>query len=354
MPDRVQQFYSCTQGAQKVVVIDLGFLGETVALVPALWELRRHYEQASLHLVTTPIGCELARMANCVDRCWPVEVPTANGAPAAHRVIRALRRERFDAALNLSGDPRSVALLAHSKARHCLAPEAARRGLRNRLKIKFWAPTPAPELPLMEQRRQVLAAAGFALETPRYELRVAEEDQAWAAAQVPEEALHFALGTNHPLKEWPPEHYATLTELLLEEIPPPRIVLSGSGSAREQGLLDVYFTRVGSERVRRLREVTVGRLAAALQRCRLHVGPASGVVLLAAALGVPTVSFHRKRGPYQAWLPPGEGHHAFLVSCPCGEGAASRCVEVGRALCLSDLTPKHVFQLIRQRYWPPR
>jgi len=82
-------------------VIDLGFLGDSVHLIPSLWELKRHYPDAPLHVLTTAIGAEVLRMAPCVDRAWVF--PLGPKSPPWWRhwdIIRALRREKFDLAIN--------------------------------------------------------------------------------------------------------------------------------------------------------------------------------------------------------------------------------------------------------------
>ena len=38
-----------TRDARKVMVLDLGFLGDTIHLLPALWMIRQAYPQAELH-----------------------------------------------------------------------------------------------------------------------------------------------------------------------------------------------------------------------------------------------------------------------------------------------------------------
>src|SRR5579859_4162127 len=74
MPSELAYFYSRTRAARKVIVVDLGFLGDTVHLVPALWELKDAYPQASLQVLTTSIGAEVLRLAPCVDRSWAIEM----------------------------------------------------------------------------------------------------------------------------------------------------------------------------------------------------------------------------------------------------------------------------------------
>src|SRR5258708_177476 len=39
-------FLATTRAAKKILAVELGFLGDTVHLVPALWEIKRHYPAA--------------------------------------------------------------------------------------------------------------------------------------------------------------------------------------------------------------------------------------------------------------------------------------------------------------------
>ena len=55
-------FLPRTRGARKVMVLDLGFLGDTVHLLPALWMVRQAYPQAELHVtvaehITSLMAC---------------------------------------------------------------------------------------------------------------------------------------------------------------------------------------------------------------------------------------------------------------------------------------------------------
>ena len=45
MPSELAHFYSRTRTARKVIVVDLGFLGHTIHLVPALWDLHEAYPE---------------------------------------------------------------------------------------------------------------------------------------------------------------------------------------------------------------------------------------------------------------------------------------------------------------------
>ena len=48
-----ETFFDRTRNARKVMVLDLGFLGDTIHLLPALWRVRQAYPQAELHVTVS-------------------------------------------------------------------------------------------------------------------------------------------------------------------------------------------------------------------------------------------------------------------------------------------------------------
>jgi ADP-heptose:LPS heptosyltransferase len=57
-----QTFYSRTRLARKVMVLDLGFLGDTVHLLPALWMVRQAYPLAELHVT---VAAQITSLLDC-------------------------------------------------------------------------------------------------------------------------------------------------------------------------------------------------------------------------------------------------------------------------------------------------
>ena len=102
-------FLERTRAAAKIIVIDFGFLGDSVHLVPALWEIKRHYAGAQLHVLSAKVGAELLALAPCVDRPWAFPL-TAKSPPWWKHwdILLALRRQRFGAAFNFAGSDRSL------------------------------------------------------------------------------------------------------------------------------------------------------------------------------------------------------------------------------------------------------
>src|SRR5580658_10210530 len=102
-------FLERTRAARKIIVVDFGFLGDSVHLLPALFEIKRHYPTAELHTLSGPVGAELLAIAPRVDRPW--SFPLTGKSPPWWKhwdILMALRRQRFDVAFNFTGSDRSL------------------------------------------------------------------------------------------------------------------------------------------------------------------------------------------------------------------------------------------------------
>lgn len=341
------QFYQKSREAKKILVVDLGFLGDSIHLIPALWELRRHHPGAALHVLTSPLGVEVLQLVSCVDKAWAF--PLGPPSPPWWRhwnIVRQLRRERFDAAFNFGGADRTIFLTALSGARWRMVHEAARKHFWTPWLIQCVVPERDRSLPVFEQRRQVLAACGFDLAPAQFHLKVPAPALDWAREQVPDGSVHLSPNASTHLKEWPLEHSIALVKGLLAQYPALHIIVSGSSRPREQERLRQIATEAGDVRVHVLMDLTLAQLAGVLTRCRLHIGPDSGVIHLAYALGVPTFSIFREYAGLNEWLPRGENHLHRVVPCRCAGKKEPSCLHAPHARCLADVKPDEVLKAL--------
>jgi len=310
---QASNFLLRTRGARKVIVVDLGFLGDSVHLVPALWEVRRHYPGAEVHTLSAMVGAEVLKLAPCLTRAWGF--PLSAESPPWWRhwdIIGALRRERFDVAYNFSGADRTIFMTALTGAPHRLAHEGGRKHFWNRWFIGDWIGRQDRSLPVYEQRRQVLAACGFALEPARFDLKAPDDARRWASGVIPPKTAHLSINASGPEKEWPLANWVELVKRLLEARPEMSLAASASGNPRERERLAALRAAVTNNRLICVEAPSIGQLSAALERCRLHIGADSGVLHLAMALGTPTLGVFRQYDGLNEWLPRGEQHRALV------------------------------------------
>src|SRR6266404_3114931 len=97
-------FWFRTRSAKKVIVQDLGFLGDTVHLFPAMWGIRQAYPQAQLHVIVAAHITSLMECVPWVDCVWGYSRFPKHASLAENiRTVCRLRRERFDVVINLNG-----------------------------------------------------------------------------------------------------------------------------------------------------------------------------------------------------------------------------------------------------------
>jgi ADP-heptose:LPS heptosyltransferase len=253
-----------------------------------------------------------------------------------------LRRQKFDAAFNFTGSDRSLFATAFIGARWTLGFEAGRKHFWNRCLDSDWVQRGTREAPVFEQRRQVLAAGGLSLQPARFDFRLPEEARKWALATIPEHAVHLSINASSPVKEWPLENWIELARTLLAADASLSLVAAASAKPREQERLAALAKGVNSARLQCIEGPSIARLAAALQRSRLHIGGDSGVLHLAMALGVPTLTVARDHAGLKEWMPAGEQHRHIVAACRCLDENRADCLAAGKAACLASISAGQV------------
>jgi ADP-heptose:LPS heptosyltransferase len=185
------------------------------------------------------------------------------------------------------------------------------------------------------------------LAAARFDLRPDEGSRRWAGSIIAPETIHLSISASKPIKECTVEFHADLLRLLWKQLPNARVLATGGTPERERQRLKALATMVGDSRLQVLQEqLGIPRLAAVLQRCALHVGPDSGVLHLATALEVPTISIFRDQGVPRPFLPAGPRHRVINVPCSCPDQRDAPCERLGHAECLARIEPATVATLV--------
>jgi ADP-heptose:LPS heptosyltransferase len=190
--------------------------------------------------------------------------------------------------------------------------------------------------------------------TPRLELHVAPDDDAWAAARwaelkVSEAVLLFpGSGAMSRARRWPPERFARVGRWLGERHGLTPVVLGGV-DADEQRIAQQVASEIGSLARVAPPAPSPQALGALIRRCRLLVANDSGPVHVATAVGTPAVavfgpSNDRAWGPYPLDDPRNQVVRELLACAPCIHRGHSFGTPAGCAArtCLAILQPDSV------------
>jgi heptosyltransferase-1 len=286
---------------RSILIVRLSAMGDVIHTLPAVARIRRTFPGARITWLIAPTWAPLLADSRCIDEV--IEVPTAvwrkrplslSTWSEAARLRRRLRASGFDVAIDFQGLVKSALLARISGAARVYG--FGRRELREPLARVFYSNRIETTAPHVVDKNLALAealgAANGAIEFPL--------PQGKPQPDLP--AGEFVLASpvaGWKSKQWPPEYYAKLAELLHQR------------TAMTLVLDCAAADRVYCEQIRRLAPAgschlhvsQLEGLIAATRRARAVIGVDSGPLHLAAALGIRGVAIFgqtdpARNGPY--------------------------------------------------------
>lgn len=316
-PTKTKDFYEATRGAKRVMLLDLGFLGDSIHLLPALWVMRQAYPEAELHVMVSEHVTKIMEVAPWIDKVWGY--PRFPRGPKWYQDfgrIRRLRAAKFDVVINLNGSDRSSILTGLSGARWRLGRRPEDSG------PVFWSAmfTHIVEHPyktelVSTQRWNCLKKAGF----PGEQTEVHIDIPAKAKRRAMEKAggkggwIHVSPFTTENYKELPPAQLAEVMCALHHRFHGQKIILTCAGNEREKSKMGQLLAALDFQPWRVFAgDLDLLELAAIVQASSLHMGGDSGGLHVAWMTGVPTVTWFRRYDGLADWQPVGDRHRSII------------------------------------------
>jgi ADP-heptose:LPS heptosyltransferase len=317
MTNTPENFLPRTRGARKVMVLDLGFLGDTIHLLPALWMVRQAYPQAELHVA---VSSQVVSFMECVpwaNRVWGyMRYPRHATLRENFQFITGLRREKFDVLINLNGSDRSSWLTFFSGARERLG-RLPKDGGPPFWKKMFTAHVRHPfgGAPVYVQRCRCLEKAGFPFTQPEFHVEI--KPAILQAAKIsPADAgsyFHLSPFTTDDRKELRPEQLVELIQALETGWPKKKLAISCAPNERERGKLDSLLRGLPRKPWRVFAgELNLKQLAAVIQHSAVHLCGDTGTLHMALMTGTPTVSWFRPNPGAEEWIPVGDRYRTVM------------------------------------------
>lgn len=332
----------------KVVVFCPNWVGDLVMAVPAIRALRKHFAGAELVGLLRSHLAEVLEGTPWFDRYVYHEPRGAERARRGLRLLRQLRRERFDMAVLMTNSLRTAALAWLAGAKRRVGYRREGRGL---LLTDALAPAKQGRRyvpgPVIDYYLALAYHLGCPQEAYRLELATTERDEAaaqriWRQYRLSDADLVVTLnpgGAFGSAKHWPTEYFVELAGRLVRSQPAAVLVLCGPA---ERETARTIVRQAGHSRVVGLaeHELGLGLTKACIRRSDLLVTTDSGPRHFAAAFDVPVLTLF---GPtHQAWS---ETHYVKAVhmqkQVPCGPCQRRVCPLDHR--CMRELTPDEVY-----------
>jgi ADP-heptose:LPS heptosyltransferase len=286
---------------QTIGLLKLGAIGDTVLMSAVIADLRHAFPNALITFFSDESNFEIAGMLEGVNRV--VKIPTCNLAAG----VRTLRSIAIDVIIDFGQWSRLEALLAlFSHASFTVGFRTPRqyRHCGYDLDVEH-----SPDVHELENYRKLVRSLGVETRSRPF-LRPAREALAMSG---PFAVLHlWPAGKLRKLKEWPADRWIRLIDDLVDH--DMDVVLTGAESdyACNDALIALTSSR-SRGLVKNAAGVSLQQTASILAQASLVVSVNTGVMHMAAALGVPLVALH---GPTSSkrWGPVSEA--ATIIDSP--------------------------------------
>jgi lipopolysaccharide heptosyltransferase II len=287
-------------GPKNILFIKLCCLGDVLFTTPTLRAFRRRFPQAKLTYLTGSWCQKVAGWVRDLDEVKVFEDAFSKAGFLdkyfrAWKILRVLRKEKYDAVVSFHRDARASFLA-------WLINAGCRIGFTQSGAGYLYTNTARFEQGLHEVKRYLKLAEAIGIESESHELRImTDRCQASTEIMLKGDAVPVICiapgggknpGTFMPIKRWP--YYSELVRRLKSELEC-RIILAGDKYDAEAGEKIERENSSGLENL--IGKTDLEQLVPILLECSLFIGNDSGTLYLAAALGIPTVGIYGPSDP---------------------------------------------------------
>ena len=330
----------------RILIVKLSALGDIVHALPLAGAIRDSFPEARLDWL---VDTQYAGILNFV--------PVLNNRIAAHLhspavitgasgLIRLLRNERYDCAIDAQGLFKSAILARLSGARRVIG--FSRDFLREKAAANFYTETvdPPPRCHSVRKNLALLNAFGitpgdvrFPLlpeysEAPAHDGKIVRmDDDAPFALLIPD--------ASRPNKQWPPERMGELAALLRQHHGLKSLVSSGI----DHGDIAATVATAAGGAARVIPQLPLGEFVRLVRNAAVVVAGDTGPMHIAAGVGTPVVALHGPTDPIRNG--PWTGSSVVVSrfdACACRYGRNCR----SPVACIAEITVDEVLRAVKR------
>ncbi len=341
---------------KKILLIQLGDIGDLVWMTPTLWAVKEACPQAELSLLVREENGALLEADPAVGRILAVRQYRGSLYERLRKqllFLRDFRRENFDLVIDLRADERGAVMARLSGAplrvaQHYQGGPFWRNSCFNRLVHPSYRENTGPGA--AEQTLRIVRELGMEVRTTIPRLWIGKETAQSVRRIIGEEKIaelprwcSLNPFSRWSYKELPEDKWVAIVDWLWQEFRM-ATVLVGAKKEREKAARLAWAC---SGRVWNLAgQTTLAELAGLLKLSQLHIGVDSAAPHIAAAVGTPTVTIY---GPsdWRDWALTGERHRLVVAEGDCVPCHQKGCQNGNVSQCLETLPVEKIKEALR-------
>ncbi|NLE64768.1 MAG: glycosyltransferase, partial [Elusimicrobia bacterium] len=350
MVDSTLAVYKETLESKNILVMKLSAVGDVILATAAFRALREKFPTARIHLLVGREGAAVMQGCPYLDDVHIYDHKGKDrGLKGFLRLLKELRRYRFDMTIDLQNNDRTHLLSA------LIAPRAS-YGYKNRRSGMFLTrgieDKGGPLAPVPHQFK-VLEQIGIAYpQNARLELWPRKDDLRYARDLLHEawidEKTHVIVGVNisaserWPTKNWPMKLVAEFCDLLASD--GIRVVVTGM--EKDRPLQKELQRHLRSKPALMIGKTNLLQLSALIGFCRVYLSSDSAPLHVAASVGTPAIALFGPTDP-RRHLPPGNVTLIQKKGRPCQPCYRTECREKDHP-CMSGISSREVYQEVKR------
>jgi heptosyltransferase-2 len=319
---------------RKILVINLGGIGDLLLSTPALRALKNAYPAARLSVLVSPRAGDLAKRLPFIDMVYTFH--------ASWETFSALRKERFDLAVNMrtlvsqAGAMKMRALIGIIGAKMTAGRDTEGRGSFFNIRIGETALGDRHEA---EYDIELAEKLGAVVTDRKAGLPVSDADRErvsgiLAGADIgPGDIIIGVHPGGKPSHRWPVERFAGAMNAISKKV---RCAFVITGGAGEKELAGALAGLVDAKVADTTGALDIGGLAALIERCALYISNDTAAMHIAAIKGVNLIAIfgpgYLKRFDPRAISPKAVVFYKAAQCAPCDKAQCSSME------CLNDIS----------------
>lgn len=337
---------------QKILIIQTAFIGDIVLTTPLFRNVKKHFPESELVVLTTPQGEALLKSSKEIDQVISFDKKGRDkGFAKLIKLIRKLKNKNFDLCISPHRSMRS-ALIAYASG------ASERIGFSDGSCTFLYNKQVKRDKALHEVERILSLTAPLDItiseEDKQPHLEVSEESslsikQLFAESGITEKDRVVAVGPGSvwPTKSWTPEGYASLIDKISSHFDVKILLIGGPADKKA---CDEVMSLCNIKPVDLVGKTRLDELIAVIDRSELLIGNDSSPGHIATARNVPVISIFGPTVPAFGYTPYGQNVVIIQkdLSCrPCHHHGPVKCPEA-HFKCMKDISSDEVFKSVTE------
>ncbi len=332
------------QNVQKVLVVRLRSIGDTVLSTPSLIALRRFLPEAQIDILLEDWVAPILENFDQIDNVLSV----SKDIKERFKLARKIRKTKYDVAFNLHGGTTAGFFVRASGAKYRVGFEDYQYNFLYNRKLSsatdFWQKENTHSA---EQQLALLGFVGVPVEDkPKTRLNISEKALNFIESKIQNPKPKIALF--HPTaafdtKQWATENFARVAEFLSEK----GLQIIAVATKKEREVLE-NLKKLSKVPILTFDYLTLPEITALASRAKIFVGNDSGIAHIAAAVKTPSVVIFgsSNRNHWQPWTD--APHEIVFEELACQPCAGRFCKEFDEPKCILSVKTESVINAIEK------